>query len=98
MQLSDFEMMKTESPNGVQAVLDFGKYYLSIVQNELSLGNDQGLYEIAVYQDGCYSADQIELPGITEKNNTIKGFLTENEVDNIIKKLYTLTKEIPTQV
>lgn len=94
MQLSDFEMMKTESPNGVQAVLDFGKYHLSIVQNELSLGNDQGLYEIAIFED----AYQVELPGITEKNNTIKGFLNENEVDNIIKKLYTLTKEIPTQV
>ena len=95
MKLADFEMMETVSPNGVQVILRFGsKYDLSIVQNEVSYGNKQGLYEIAVFDD----MDQVELPGITNKVDTIKGWLTEKDVDNIIKKLYTVTMEMPVQI
>ena len=95
MKLADFKMMETQSPNGVQVLLSFGdKYDLSIVQNELSYGNKQGLYEIAVFKD----MDQVELPGITEPGDTVKGFLTEKDVDSIIKKLYTVTMEMPVQI
>lgn len=95
MKLANFEMMETRSPNGVQVLLSFGdKYDLSIVQNEFSYGNKQGLYEIAVFKD----MDQVELPGITEPGDTVKGFLTEKDVDTIIKKLYTVTMEMPVQI
>jgi len=94
MKLSDFKLMKTQSPNGVQTVLDFGKYELSIVCNEMSYGNKQGLYEIAVFED----AMQTELPGITAVGDTVKGWLTEADVDTIIKKLYTVTMEKPVQI
>jgi hypothetical protein len=95
MKLSDFKMMKTKSPNGVQVILRFGgKYDLSIVQNEMSYGNQQGLYEIAVFED----MDQVELPGITNKGDTVKGWLTEKDVDSIIKKMYTVTMETPVQI
>jgi len=95
MKLSDFEMMETTSPNGVQVILRFGdKYELSIVRNEMSYGNKKGLYEIAVFED-MY---QVELPGITAEGDTVKGWLTESDVDSIIKKLYTVTMETPIQI
>jgi hypothetical protein len=87
MKLKDFELLETCTPKGVQAILDFGQYELSIVQNEVSYGNKQGLYEIAVFKDG----NQCELPGITNPGDTVKGFLTEADVDAIIYKLYTVT-------
>ena len=80
-------MMETDTPKGVQAVLDFGKYELSIVQNEISYGNRKGLYEIAVFSEG----NQVELPGITSPGDSVKGFLTESDVDAILTKMYTIT-------
>ena len=80
-------MMETNTPKGVQAVLDFGKYELSIVQNEISYGNRKGLYEIAVFSEG----NQVELPGITSPGDSVKGFLTESDVDAILTKMHTIT-------
>jgi hypothetical protein len=94
MKMSDFELMETEMPKGVQAILDFGKYELSIIQNESSYGNKQGLYEIAVFKD----SEQCELPGVTEPGDTVKGFLTEEDVNGILKKMYLITGKMPEQV
>ena len=94
MKLKDFKMLETEMPKGVQAILNFGEYELSIVQNESSYGNKQGLYEIAVFKDG----DQHELPGITAEGDTVKGFLTEEDVNMILKKMYLFTGNIPQQI
>ena len=97
MKLADFEMMETVSPKGVQVVLQFGdKYDLSIVQNEMSYGNKQGLYEIAVIDKT--SCEQVNLPGITEEGDTVKGFLTESDVNVIIKKMHLATGAEPTQI
>jgi hypothetical protein len=94
MKLKDFKMLETEMPKGVQAILDFGEYELSIVQNESSYGNKQGLYEIAVFKGN----GQVELPGITAEGDTVKGYLTEEDVNMILKKMYLLTGKIPQQV
>jgi len=94
MKLSDFEFKKTTAPAGVQILLDFGSYELSIVNNEVSYGNAQGLYEIAVFED----VDQVELPGITEDGDTVKGWLTESDVDAIITKLFYATGNQPQQL
>jgi len=95
MKMSDFKMMPTEMPKGVQAILDFGAYQLSIINNESSYGNKQRLYEIAVFDS---SSEQVNLPGITNENDTVKGFLTEQEVDAIITKMYSITGNFPKQV
>jgi len=92
--MSDFELMETEMPKGVQAILDFGKYELSIIQNECSYGNKQGLYEIAVFKEN----NQCELPGVTQPGDTVKGFLTEEDVNGILKKMYLITGKMPQQV
>jgi len=94
MKMSDFELMETEMPKGVQAILDFGKYELSIIQNECSYGNKQGLYEIAVFKEN----NQCELPGVTQPGDTVKGFLTEEDVNGILKKMYLITGKMPQQV
>ena len=99
MKLNNFQLLETDAPNGVQAVLDFGKYHLSIVKSDFSYGGKQGLYEIGVFaaQDGV-AADMTELPGITAENDTVKGYLTESDVDAIISKMYFLTGNQPRQV
>jgi len=84
MKFSDIKFNQTKVPKGIQALFNFGdKYELSIVKNTSSYGNANGLYEIAVFEgDG-----QGELPGITEEGDTVKGFLSEEEVMGIIKKM-----------
>ena len=94
MKMSEFKMMPTDMPKGVQAVLDFGMYQLSVIQNESSYGNKQGLYEIAVFKNSV----QVELPGVTAKGDTVKGFLTETDVDVILKKMYLITGVEPQQI
>ena len=94
MKLKDFELLQTDVPKGVQAVLQFDNYELSIINNEASYGNKQGLYEIAVFKDG----EQIELPGVTNPGDTVKGWLTNSDVDAIISKMYFLTGNQPKQI
>ena len=95
MQLTDFEMMETKTPKGVQAVLQFGdEYELSIVSNAVSYGGDRGLYEIMVIHKG----EQKELPGITNEGDSVKGFLSVSDVNGIIKKMHTITGKIPVQI
>ena len=77
--------------DGKSAVIPFGKYELSIVSHEFSYGGKDGLYEIAVFK--ADSNDQVELPGITEAGDTVKGFLTEAGVMGIIKKMMAITKK-----
>jgi len=94
MKLKDFKLLETDVPKGVQAILEFSNYELSIVKNEASYGNKQGLFEIAVFKDG----EQKELPGITNSGDTVKGWLTESDVDAIISKMYFLTGTKPRQI
>lgn len=75
--------------DGKSAVIPFGKYELSIVSHSMSYGGKQGLYEIAVYK--ADTDDQVELPGITNEGDTVKGFLTESDVVTIIKKMQTIS-------
>ena len=94
MKLKDFQLLETDVPKGVQAILQFDNYELSIINNETSYGNKQGLYEIAVFKDG----EQKEMPGITNEGDTVKGWLTESDVDAIINKMYFLTGTTPRQI
>jgi hypothetical protein len=94
MKLKDFQLLETDVPKGVQALLQFDNYELSIINNEASYGNKQGLYEIAVFKDG----EQCELPGVTNPGDTVKGWLTTSDVDAIISKMYFLTGTEPRQI
>jgi len=95
MQLKDFEMKPTEIPNGVQAILKFGDAYeLSIIRSDFSYGGSKGLYEIGVFKDGV----MIEMPGITQEGDSVKGFLTEEDVNSIIKKMNLVWGADPVQI
>ena len=89
MKLANLDMKQTTSPKGVRALVDFGKYELSIICNERSYGGQRGgtLYEIGVFKGN----GMVELPGITEPGDQVKGWLTESAVDAILTKMYTIT-------
>lgn len=80
--------------DGTQVVLNFGNYELSIVSHSGSYGSQKGLYEIAPFKNG----QMVNMPGITEEHDTVKGWLTEADVDTIIKKMYFLTGTAPEQI
>ena len=96
MKLANLDMKQTTSPKGVRALVDFGKYELSIICNEGSYGGKNGgtLYEIGVFKGN----GMVELPGITEPGDTVKGFLTESEVNAILTKMYTITGKQGVQI
>ncbi len=87
MKFKDIPFNETKMPKGTQALIKFGNFELSIVKNEMSYGGKSGLYEIAVYSGD----QQIEMPGITEEHDTVKGFLSESDVESIITKMYSIT-------
>ena len=98
MKLKNFQLLRKErGTGGRQAVLDFGNYHLSIIDD--GYGSEQGLYEIGVFNacDGV-ARGMTELPGITEEGDSVKGNLTEAEIDAIIKKMFTITGTEPRQV
>jgi len=81
MKFSDLNFH--ELYDGVQAVMGIGDYELSVVKHSSSYGGKQGLYEIMV-SDGI---NGVSLPGITNDGDTVKGYLTEDDVSSIMKKL-----------
>jgi hypothetical protein len=50
------------------------------------------LFEIGVFKEDVL----VEMPGITEPGDTVKGFLSETEVNGIIKKMTSVTGVEPT--
>lgn len=104
MQLKDFKWMTkgqsrrdpTENA-GAQIVLDFGSYHLSVIDD--GYGREDNLLEIGVFTaaDGV-AQSMIELPGVTDEGDSVKGYLTEADVNLIIKKLYAITGTVPTQL
>ena len=81
-------------PKGIQSLISYGDYELSIIKSDFSYGGKSGLYEIAVFKgDG-----QVEMPGITEEGDTVKGFLDEEAVTGIMKKMHFATGSDPKQV
>ncbi len=91
MKFKDIKFNKTEMPDGIQALLAFGDYELSIVKSDFSYGGKHGLYEIAVFKGN----GQVEMPGITEAGDTVKGFLSESDVEGIIKKMHLVSGADP---
>lgn len=89
MRFSDLIFKQTNYPKGIQSIVKFGEYSLSIVRNEMSYGNRSNLYEIGVLKGN----DQVVLAGITDDHDSVKGWLTEEEVSGILLKMHTLTSK-----
>ena len=89
---ADIPFKETKMPKGIQSILKFGDdYQLSIVKSDFSYGGNKGLYEIAVFTGDS----QINMPGITEDHDTVKGYLTEDDVVGIVKKMHLVTGADP---
>ena len=69
--------------DGVSARVVYGDYELSVVKHSGSYGGKNGMYEIAVFK----GHEMLEMPGITQDGDTVKGFLSEEEVTGIMKKM-----------
>ena len=82
--------------DGVQSIIKFGKYEMSVVSHSMSYGGKKGMYEIAIFDvDG---KSQVELPGITREGDTVQGFLCEEGLNVIFKKMTSITGSLGTQV
>ena len=77
------ELQFTKFLDGVSATVTYGDYELSVVKHSRSYGGKKGLYEIGVFKGD----NMVEMPGITEEGDTVKGFLTEDMVTGIMKKM-----------
>ena len=80
------DLQFTKFLDGVSATVTYGDYELSVVRHSGSYGNSNGLYEIAVFKGD----DMVEMPGITEEGDTVKGWLSEEDVTGIMKKMIAI--------
>ena len=58
-------------------------YSTSVIKNNMSYGGKQGLYEIGVF----YEEVLVEVPGITEEGDSVRGWLEFEEVIDLLKKI-----------
>lgn len=77
------DLQFTKFLDGVSATVTYGDYELSVVKHSGSYGGTGGLYEIAVFKGN----DMVEMPGITQEGDTVKGWLSEEAVTGIMKKM-----------
>jgi len=97
LELSSFEMIENTADflGKHQCVLSFGdEYELSIISGQGAYSTETAPYEIAVIKHGNLTY----MPGITDEDDTVKGYLTEAEVNTIIKKMYLITGKTPRQI
>ena len=81
------DLQFTKFLDGVSATVTYGDYELSVVKHSGSYGGTGGLYEIAVFKGN----DMVEMPGITQEGDTVKGWLSEENVTGIMKKMISIT-------
>ena len=99
MKLADFKPTKRDYGTGTRdshILLDFGKYQLSVITG--GYGRADAPYEIAVFDtnDGV-SQGFVQLPGITGPDDDVRGYMTQENVDAVLVKLYTITGQEPQQ-
>lgn len=82
-------------PDAYQWKLKFGnQYVLSVINN--GMGAEQGLYEIAVWE--ARTGNMTVLEGVTNPNESVKGFLSASEVDSIISYMSRTLHETPVEI
>ena len=61
-------------------------YSTSVIKNNMSYGGKQGLYEIGVF----YEEVLVEVPGVTEEGDSVRGWLDFEEVIELMNKIENL--------
>jgi hypothetical protein len=84
MTFNDLTFLPSTYADGVHAIVTFDNGYgASIVKTDRSYGGKEGLYELAILFDGLISYD-------TPITNDVIGFLTEDEVTELLQKIEAL--------
>ena len=84
MTFNDLTFLRSTYADGVHAMVTFDNGYgASIVKTDRSYGGKEELYELAVLFDGLISYD-------TPITNDVIGFLTEDEVTELLQKIEAL--------
>lgn len=76
----------TQLPN--QKIVRFGPDYKLSIVDEV---NHKDQFELAVF----YKDHMVEMPGITDKGDTVTRFRTAKDIQLIMKKMYSLTGKMP---
>ena len=80
-------------PSGKHIELQFNAdFMMSIVDD--GYGKEQGLYELGVF----YKGEMREVYHVTNKGDTVAGFLNEKELEHRIDLLAHYTRSVPVQI
>jgi len=71
-----------------QKIVRFGPDYKLSIVDEV---NHEDRFELAVFHKG----KMVEMPGITNPGDTVTRFKSAADVQMIMKKMYTITGEVP---
>ncbi len=71
-----------------QKIVNFGPDYKLSIVDEV---NHEDRFELAVF----YKEHMISMPGITGPGDTVTRFKTASDVQLIMKKMYSITGEVP---
>ena len=71
-----------------QKIVNFGPDYKLSIVDEV---NQENKFELAVF----YKENMVSLPGITDNGDTVTRFRTIADVQMIMKKMYSITGEMP---
>ena len=71
-----------------QKIVNFGPDYKLSIVDEV---NHTDKFELAVF----YKEHMVSMPGITDPGDTVTRFKTLSDVQMIMKKMYSITRELP---
>ena len=71
-----------------QKIVNFGPDYKLSIVDEV---NHTDKFELAVF----YKEHMVSMPGITDPGDTVTRFKTASDVQMIMKKMYSITGEVP---
>lgn len=71
-----------------QKIVNFGTDYKLSIVDEI---NHEGRFELAVF----YKENMISLPGISDPGDTVTRMKTASDIQLIMKKMYSITGEVP---
>jgi len=85
--LEVFDHLQLPNQEGERYIKKFDNgYSTSVIKNNMSYGGKNGLYELGVF----YEKDLVEVPGVTEEGDTVRGWLEFEEVIDLLKKIEQL--------
>lgn len=81
------EWKESKTPKGIYATMDFDNgFTASVIRNDMSYGNTQGLYELAVLKDGSITSE-------TDITDDVLGWQDEKDIDRTLKAMSKMDSE-----